>query len=518
MNDNRLQSTSPFGSPRWNHLPFYSWWRKSIVGSVDHEKVIARILEESGWSPRYIFMTMMSAGIAVLGLLLSSPAVVIGAMLISPLMSPILGLGFSLALFDFAEMRRSLAALAIGTLAAVAFTVIIVVASPLKETTAEILSRTRPSLFDLLVALFAALAGTFAIIRGRGEAIVGVAIATALMPPLAVVGYGMATWNMPVLAGSIALFITNFVTIALAATVLARFYGFGHSLSQRQTWAQTALLFSVFLAMAVPLAISLKQIALEAVITNQVRSTLSQRFGTNARVTQLEIAFDSSPLIVRSVIISPATSAKSSADLRAQLQATLGRPVRLELDQVLMTPGSGAIEAQRAELRQATAVSRATDQSILRIVSMAAGVDHERITLDHDQRRVIATAAVLPGASLTTYRALEQRAAAAAEGWSVVLVPPLEPLPLIPFVDGSGTLDETGRSAVVLSAWAAKRWNVQALAVPGLQQEDDATPTLSEQRGLAIAVLLRQQGVESVPAAAAGREFRLVAAVAEQQP
>ena len=130
-------------------------------------------------------MTMMSAGIAVLGLLLSSPAVVIGAMLISPLMNPILGLGFSLALFDFAELRRSLSALAIGATAALLFTAFIVLVSPLKAPTAEILARTRPNLFDLLVALFAALAGTFAIIRGRGETIVGVAIATALMPPLA---------------------------------------------------------------------------------------------------------------------------------------------------------------------------------------------------------------------------------------------------------------------------------------------------------------------------------------------
>ncbi|WP_373475590.1 DUF389 domain-containing protein [Sphingorhabdus sp.] len=511
---------SRFGSERWDDLPLYSWWRKSIVGSVDHEQVVARILEESGWSPRYIFMTMMSAGIAVLGLLLSSPAVVIGAMLISPLMSPILGLGFSLALFDFAEMRRSLAALAIGTLAAVAFTVVIVAASPLKETTAEILSRTRPSLFDLLVALFAALAGTFAIIRGRGEAIVGVAIATALMPPLAVVGYGIATWNMPVLAGSTALFVTNFVTIALAAMVLARFYGFGHSLSQRQTWAQTVLLFAVFVAMAVPLAISLNQIAREAVITNQVRNTLSQRFGANARVTQLEIAFDTDPLLVRSVIIAPGNSAKSSADLRAQLQTTLGRPVRLQLDQVLMTPGSGAIEAQRAELRQsseASAASRAKDQSILRIVSIAAGVNPENITLDHNQRRIIATAAVLPGASLTTYHILEQRASAAAEGWSVVLVPPLEPMPLIRFPDGSDTLDETARSAVALSAWAAKRWNVQALAVPGLPQTSDATPSLAARRGIAVATLLREQGVKAVAATVIGRNFRLVATTAETQ-
>jgi uncharacterized hydrophobic protein (TIGR00271 family) len=169
-----------------------------VVEGVDHQQIMANIAEESGWSPRYAFMVLMSAGIAVLGLLVSSPAVVIGAMLISPLMNPILGFGFSLATFDFGETRRSLTALAAGSILAVAFTWLVVAFSPLKEATAEILSRTRPNLFDLLVALFAALAGTYAIIKGRGGTIVGVAIATALMPPLAVVGYGLATWNMPV--------------------------------------------------------------------------------------------------------------------------------------------------------------------------------------------------------------------------------------------------------------------------------------------------------------------------------
>ena len=151
-------------------------------------------------------------------------------------MNPILGLGFSLALFDFAETRRSLLALVTGSVVAVAFTALVVLASPLKEPTAEILGRTQPNLFDLLIALFAALAGVFAIIRGLPGTIVGVAIATALMPPLAVVGYGLATWNLPVLGGALALFVTNFVTIALSATVMARVYGFGNSLSLHQSW------------------------------------------------------------------------------------------------------------------------------------------------------------------------------------------------------------------------------------------------------------------------------------------
>jgi len=435
-------------------------------------------------------------------------------------MSPILGLGFSLALFDFAEMRRSLTALAIGSAAAVIFTVVIVMASPLKATTAEILARTRPSLFDLLVALFAALAGTFAIIRGRGETIVGVAIATALMPPLAVVGYGIATWNLPVLAGSTALFVTNFVTIALAAMILARFYGFGHSLSHRQSWAQTLLLLAVFVAMAVPLLVSLEQIARESLITNQVRNTLTERFGANARVTQLEIDFDAEPILVRSVIIAPRAEPKSRADLRAKLEQALGRPIELQVDQVLLTPGAGAIEAQRAELRQsgeAAAANRAADEAVARIVAVTAGVPAERITLDHDRRRVIATAAVLPGASLATYRVLEQRASAASEGWDVALVPPLGPMPLIRYANGSDTLDDAARGAVLLSAWAARRWNIPTLSVPGLPPTIDDTPTLTERRGLAIAALLRESGVRPVSAPAVGPEFRLAAAAGEQQ-
>src|SRR6476646_8910490 len=90
---------------RW---PLGRWWADEVLAGVDHEAVIDRVYEDSGWSAHFVVMTLLSAGIAVLGLLLSSPAVVIGAMLISPLMGPILGLGFGLALFDFAEIKRAL--------------------------------------------------------------------------------------------------------------------------------------------------------------------------------------------------------------------------------------------------------------------------------------------------------------------------------------------------------------------------------------------------------------------------
>lgn len=498
---------------QWQRNRLYRWWHRSVVGSVDHESIVARIESESGWSGRYIFMTMMSAGIAVLGLLLSSPAVVIGAMLISPLMSPILGFGFSLALFDFTETRRSLTALVAGATVAIAFTAIIVLVSPLKAPTTEILARTRPNLFDLLVALFAALAGTFAIIRGRGETIVGVAIATALMPPLAVIGYGLATWNIPVLTGSFALFVTNLMTIALSATAVARFYGFGHHLSSQQGWLQTVVLLLVFTGMAVPLGLSLTQIAGETVTATKVRAFLADRFGASSRVTQLDIEFDRDPISIRSVVIAPRTAAVGNAVLQKALSSQLGRPVRLQVDQVLLNPGAGAIDAQRAELRQASKANEAEDADIARVarsVAFAAGVGSDAVTIDRDHHRASAAAVPLPGATLATYRALELRLNDAAEGWAIEIVPPFGAVPTIRFGDNNDALDANAREAVALTIWAAKRWNVPSLGIPGLPDgEAPSSPSLAQRRALAVAELLQSRQMTSVPAPSEGQTFAL---------
>lgn len=490
------------------------WWRHAVLEGVDQQTIMAGIVEDSGWSPRYAFMILMSGGIAVLGLLLSSPAVVIGAMLISPLMNPILGFGFSLATFDFREMRRSLTALALGSALAVAFTTLIVFFSPLKEPTAEILSRTRPNLFDLLVALFAALAGTFAIIRGKGGTIVGVAIATALMPPLAVVGYGLASWNLPVLGGALALFVTNFVTIAFAATIMARLYGFGHSLSGHQNRLQSAILAVVFVGLAVPLGVSLSRIGREALTVNEVRAFLAQQFGARSHVTQLSVNFDAQPIAVRSVVIAPHAMSRRGDALEAALRKTLRRPVTLQVDQVLLASAANSLEAQRAQLRAtegAAAAEKAAADRIRSAVALAAGIPVERVILDRDEKRVAATAVALPGADLGTYQALEQRASAAAPDWQVSVAPPLQPLPVIRFANGADRIDDAARQAITTSAWAAARWTVVAMNVPGLPKAAGATrrPSLSQRRALAIAAILKAQGIQALPAPPTGRTVRL---------
>ncbi len=502
----------------WDSLPLYHWWRHQVVGKIDHNEVMARVVDESGLSPRYCFMILMSAGIAILGLLQSSPAVVIGAMLISPLMSPILGLGFALALFDFAELRRSLTALAMGILLAIALTVLIVVLSPLKAPTAEILARTRPNLFDLLVALFSAMAGTYAVIRGRGETIVGVAIATALMPPLAVVGYGLATQNMAVLAGATALFVTNFVTIALTAMILARLFGFGHFLSREQTWLQTGILATASLAMAIPLAFALGQISSEALTVREVRQFLTQQFGDEARVTQLDVAFDKAPIAVRSVVIAPRSHSHSTRELEPSLARKLGQPVSLQVDQILIDPGSDSVGAQREALRKANAASEeeTAASQIARVAAAIAGVTPDQVTVDREHHRAIVQARNLPGLTLAGWQALEARANANAPGWRIGVVPPVLPLPLLRFVNGSDAIDGDAKASLALSLWAARRWNVAALGVPGLPGgTPPVRPRLNQRRAMAVAVAVRAAGVAAVPETGGGQQFVLAIAPPE---
>ncbi len=178
----------------------------------------------------YWLQIFFSAGIATLGLVLNSPAVIIGAMLISPLMGPILSAGLALATGDLILGIRAIINLALSSLAAIAFAVFLVALLPFKEMTAEIASRTSPNTLDLFVALFSGAIGSIATCRetkGVVTSIPGVAIAVALMPPLCVVGYGIgvavsfnAADGMKAAWGGGLLFLTNLFAITFTAMIV----------------------------------------------------------------------------------------------------------------------------------------------------------------------------------------------------------------------------------------------------------------------------------------------------------
>lgn len=448
------------------------WWRSHASGKVHHAAVIERIAAESGWSGPYLFAILISAGIAILGLLLPSSAVIIGAMLISPLMLPIVGLGFGIATFDITEIRRAIWALLLGALFAVALSTLIVAASPIQTVTSEIAVRTRPNLFDLLVALLSALAGSYAVIHERSTTVVGVAIATALMPPLAVVGFGLATQNWTVLGGSLLLFVTNLITIALTAAAVARLYGFGAHLSPTQTRLQGTLIVAGLAALAIPLGLALKQIAVESFARRQIRESVLQPFSPDARISQLDIDFDRQPAVVRAVVLTPTIVPDADAHVIAATRKAVSMPLDLHVDQIRVGVESGAGEAAQIAAAQAgdgrAAVARDTRDIVAERIALLAGVPEDGVLVDTVARRATARLAPLPGAGFATYRAMEQRAVAATGDWAVELTPPDGPLAPVPIVDGVADAD-----ALAIVQWAARRLD-RGVAVSGPPELRDA--------------------------------------------
>lgn len=191
---------------------------KEISGS-------ATLLDVSYW-----MQIIFAAGIATLGLALNSPAVIIGAMLISPLMGPILAAGLSLATGDVILGIRAILNLALSCLVAISFAVLLVTVLPFKEVTSEIASRTQPNTLDLMIALFSGAIGSLATCKeakGVMTSIPGVSIAVALMPPLCVVGFGIglaltfdSAEGLRVARGGGLLFLTNLIAITFAAMLV----------------------------------------------------------------------------------------------------------------------------------------------------------------------------------------------------------------------------------------------------------------------------------------------------------
>ena len=165
--------------------------------------------------------------VASIGLNVNSTAVIIGAMLISPLMGPIIGFGLGFGIADLDLVRKSLRNLALTTLFSILTATIYFLLTPLDQPGSELLGRTEPSLYDVLIAFFGGAAGLIAgSSKSKGQVLPGVAIATALMPPLCTAGFGLATGNWAFFFGAIYLYIINSVFIAFATFVMVRIMRF----------------------------------------------------------------------------------------------------------------------------------------------------------------------------------------------------------------------------------------------------------------------------------------------------
>ena len=170
-----------------------------------------------------LWVLIFAIFVASLGLNTNSTAVIIGAMLISPLMGPIMGFGLGLGISDFELIKRAFRNFATATIFSVITSTLFFLISPISEAQSELLARTQPTVYDVLIAFFGGLAGIVASsTKSKGNVIPGVAIATALMPPLCTAGFGLASGNLYYFFGAFYLYFINTVFISLATFLVVR--------------------------------------------------------------------------------------------------------------------------------------------------------------------------------------------------------------------------------------------------------------------------------------------------------
>lgn len=189
----------------------------------DFDNIHTEIEKGIAFKGTNLWILVFAIIVASVGLNTNSTAVIIGAMLISPLMGPINGMGYSLATYNFELFRRALRNFLFAVVASLAASTLYFTISPVSTAHSELLARTSPTIYDVLIALFGGLAGIVAISsRMKGNVLPGVAIATALMPPLCTAGYGLATGQFTFFFGAFYLFTINTVFIGISSVVMSQ--------------------------------------------------------------------------------------------------------------------------------------------------------------------------------------------------------------------------------------------------------------------------------------------------------
>ncbi|MBQ0147232.1 MAG: DUF389 domain-containing protein [Flavobacteriaceae bacterium] len=202
---------------------FYNWFNLHR-GEENKNKVREDVIKNISFKGANLWILACAILIASIGLNVNSTAVIIGAMLISPLMGPIVGSGFALATYDINLLKRSTKNLLIATAVGFLVSALFFYISPFKDVQSELLARTSPTIYDVLIAFFGGIVGAVSITReDKGNPIPGVAIATALMPPLCTAGFGFATMNYKFVAGALYLYSINCFFIGIATFLVLKY-------------------------------------------------------------------------------------------------------------------------------------------------------------------------------------------------------------------------------------------------------------------------------------------------------
>lgn len=243
-----------------------------------------------------VWILMFSILVASLGLNINSPAVVIGAMLISPLLGPIMGVGLGIGINSFELIKKSLLNLLVMAGISIFTSALYFMITPLKDLQSEILARTQPAIWDVGIAFFGGLAGIVAISRREKSTVIpGVAIATALMPPLCTAGYGLGTLQFNYFIGAFYLFFINSVFICLATVIIVRYLKYPHKqfVDKRREKRVRRYIALVVIVTILPSIYLAYNIVSKSIFERHARAFIDDQFGSfeNTKVIYPVIEF-----------------------------------------------------------------------------------------------------------------------------------------------------------------------------------------------------------------------------------
>ncbi len=315
------------------------------VDESELEALKVRLENISKLSTEFLVLLSGSTLIATLGLFQNSPAVIIGAMIIAPLMRPLVGLSLATLTGEAKLLVRAASTLLVGTAVGALISASVSLLLKSIEMTPEILGRTHPTLLDLGVAMFAGAVGAYCLSDSKlSDSLAGVAISVALVPPLSVVGIGLASSSVPIWAGAALLYATNLIGITVAGSLVFLVMGF---IPLHQ--AKKGLLISavVSLLLVVPLGLSMRELILENQISTTIKRVLKEKTFTFRRVQLSDVKVErfKRTMTVVATILAPEQPIRSRQVALVQefLIKELNMPVEFKL-RIIPTMEVGALD------------------------------------------------------------------------------------------------------------------------------------------------------------------------------
>ena len=344
----------------------------------DEHEIVKQITSGVSFRGANLWVLIFAIFIASLGLNVNSTAVIIGAMLISPLMGPIIGMGLAMGINDLELMRRAVKNFGVATLISVLTAMVYFLITPLGEAQSELLARTSPTIYDVLIATFGGAAGILALCtKGKGNVIPGVAIATALMPPLCTAGYGLATGHFLYFLGAFYLFFINTVFISLATYVGVRLMHFHRLEFKNQALAKKAqrVVAGIAIVTMIPATFMTIGIVRQSIFDNKVNSFVKVELSQpGTQVISSSVDEDSQVLSIVAVGKEISDSAKSAAKKR-MAQYGLGKYTL----NIIQGEGSDSILSLSNKLTQ---MNNSRDDERKKLVAMSAEIGELNSRLD----------------------------------------------------------------------------------------------------------------------------------------